>query len=89
MSGIVGLVGLLNPPVKAQVSVATVNPFEYEHRVTALEVSVKAIADAQAGLVSQLNDLRTTKWLELVALSGLLGETGIRTFRALLTGSKE
>jgi hypothetical protein len=87
ISGIVGIVGLFTRPITAQ-SIGVVNPFEYEHRVTSLEVSVKAIADSQASLVAQLNDLRTTKWLELVALSGLLGETGIRTFRAVL-GSKE
>ena len=46
MSGMVGLVGLFTPTVKAQPAMAVVNPFEYEHRVTALEVSVKAIADA-------------------------------------------
>lgn len=89
MSGMVGLVGLFSKPVKAQVPVAVVNPFEYEHRVTALEVSVKVIADAQAQLVSQLKDVQTTKWLELVALSGLLGETGLRAFRQILTGSKD
>lgn len=89
MSGIVGIAGLFTKDVRAQPAIAVVNPLEYEHRVTALEVAVKAISDAQSGLAAQLKDLQTTKWLELVALSGLLGETGLRAFRAMLGGTKE
>lgn len=88
LSGLVGVAGIFTSNVKAQPTVVQVNPFEYEHRVTALEVSVKAINEVQADIARQLTDLQTAKWLELVALSGLLGETGIRAFRGMF-GAKE
>ena len=75
---VLGILGAFGRPAPAQVMV---NPIEYEHRVTTIETQVAAIAVAVSGLSAQLNDLKNMKWLEMLALSGLLGETGIRTLK--------
>lgn len=80
----IGVIGLTGAQAQSVTLPHTVDAIEYEHRVTTLETSMKGIADAQGLIVSQLNDLRTTKWLELVALSALMGETGVRTFKGRL-----
>lgn len=50
---------------------ATVNPIEIEHRFTSLEENVNVIR-------ADLAELKLTRWLELLGLSGLLGEAGLR-----------
>jgi hypothetical protein len=52
-----------------------IDPLLFEHRFTTLETAL-------AALTTQVNDLRNAKWVELAALSGLVGETGLRTLKA-------
>ncbi len=83
---VIGLMGLVGTPSRAQVSVDAI---QYEHRVTSLEGAVQNLAGVQKLMADQLNDLRNTKWLELIALSGLMGETGLRTLKSRIRKTED
>lgn len=52
----------------------SLSPVAIEHRFTTLEEKVDQI-------LGEISDMKITKWIEMVLMSGLIGERGIQLLR--------